>query len=311
MLREAPLAAFAEFARHMLDSWDIDPVYPVLRQLIEDEALDPPQAEWLVILYLAYYEVTSALTAFWRYPDPAKGGPLADRATLKLPTGIERRGLRQPDLMRYHLMDWLQRFDGESFFTAAREAFFSDPYRNDDVLDQYLQGVRYNGRWASYKAREVVHKVLDFPNAAPDAGHENSTGPREGLTLFFPAVRGNGPRSIAQLNEQTRVLIEATRMHGVDLTVEEVETLLCDFKSLSRGRYYVGHDTDLMLEGILRPGIETVIQEALIFARRSLPHHYRGEVNGRWSGRDREAMTAYTSRGEVWHRTPPHGRWAT
>lgn len=327
MLREAPLAAFAEFGQHMLDSADIDPIYPVLRQLIADLGLTPAQAEWLVILYLAYYEITSALTAFREHPDPHREAPgrylLHDRATLKLPTGIERRGLRQAHLMGDHLEDWLQRFDGQTFFSAPRELFvLTDEGRhfNAGVLGAYLTGVRFNGRWASYKAIEVMQKVLGWPVAHADAGHDGSTGPRRGLTLFFPEVKGNGPRAIDRLDEQTDVLMRATRAHGVDVHVEEVETLLCDFKSLAHGRYYVGHDTDLMLEGILRPNVDDPTRYALLHARRALPTHYRGEWSGqegvfnragmRWTARDKDAMRAYVERGVIVHRTPPRGAWS-
>jgi hypothetical protein len=308
MLPSAPLAAFSEFGRHMLDSEDIDPIYPVLRQLVSDLELDNAQAEWLVILYLAYYEITSALTAFHAHPEPGSTSVFHDERTLKLPTGIERRGLRQAHLMASHLNEWIGRFDGQSHFTACRDWFANDPYFNAGVLDGYLQGIDYNGRWASYKAVEVMQKVLGWPVAHSDAGHEGSTGPRKGLTLFFPEVKGNGPRALDLLDEQTDVLMRAVRAHGVHVEVEQVETLLCDFKSLARGAYYVGHDTDLMLEGILRPGVDERTRHELLRARRVLPAHYLGEECG-WKARDRDAMQAYVERGVVLHRKPPRGEW--
>lgn len=322
MLRTAPLAAFAEFGRHMLDSADIDPVYPVLRQLIADLGLDNAEAEWLVILYLAYYEITSALTAFRTHPEPGSTSIFHDEQTLKLPTGIERRGLRQAHLMAAHLNEWVGRFDGQSHFTAVRDWFANDSYFNAGVLDGYLTGIDFNGRWASYKAIEVMQKVLGWPVAHATAGHEGSTGPRKGLTLFFPEVKGNGPKAIDLLDEQTDVLMRAARAHGVEVAVEEVETLLCDFKSLAHGRYYVGHDTDLMLEGILRPGVSEQTRHELLCARAALPDHYRGELNGqsrpgvfnftgmRWRVRDKEAMGAYVQRGVIVYRTPPKGAWS-
>jgi hypothetical protein len=291
----------------MLRSGDIDPVYPVLKQLIADLELDEGEAEWLVVLYLAFYEITSALTAFLAHPSPIGNTILSDRATLKLPTGIERRGLRGGDTMQEHLLDWLSRFDGRTFFGPPREWLDDDPLRNNSVLGTYIAGVKYNGRWATYKATEVLHKVLDYHNAAPDAGHENSSGPRQGLTLFFPVVKGNRLTDIALLDYQTKVLREAAWAHGVELDVEEVETLLCDFKSLARGAYYCGHDTDLMLEGILAGPVEC--RQLLVSARRALPVEYLGECHG-WRARDREAMRAYIERGAVLHREPPDGRWA-
>jgi len=301
MLPGAPLAAFATFGRHMLASWDIDPVYPVLRQVIADLDLDEAHADWLTVLYLAYYELSSGITAFIEHPDPERSDILADLAVLKLPTGIERRGLRDPNCMHGHLLDWLTRFDGRSFFTAAKDALTDEPEVNDSTLSWYFRGVKYNGRWASYKGCEVLHKVRDYPNRARDAGHEDSTGPRLGLGLFFPTVKGNRPVDIRLLNHQTDLLMACALEHGTRLAVDECETLLCDFRSLTLGRYYVGHDTDLMLEGMLAAPEQT--QAVLQAGRRALPVQYLGEVRRpQWVERDREAMHAYAERGAILYR---------
>lgn len=307
MLPGAPIAAFARFGNKMRESHDIDPVYPVLHTLVRDLHLTEPQADWLTVLYLAYYELSSGLEAFMRYPDPASARPLLDDFdTLKLPTGIERRGLRQPHLMAAHLSDWLSRFDGESFFTGATEAFTTDRLHNCAALDLYLRSVDYNGRWAAYKGCEVMQKVRGYHVQLATAGHENSTGPRDGLALFFPEVRGQRPEHIALLDEQTRMLMAWAEQFSCPLEVEECETLLCDFRSLTLGRYYVGHDTDLMLEGIASSTSD--VQQRLLRARRSLPHQYRGESHG-WDGRDRGAMSAYAQRGAILFRAGPDGHF--
>jgi hypothetical protein len=309
MLPGAPIQAFARFGNKMRASYDIDPVYPVLHALIHDLHLDEAKADWLTVLYLAYYELSSGLEAFLRYPDPAlarSAGLLGDFATLKLPTGIERRGLRQPHLMAEHLDDWLGRFDGGSFFTGVTQLFSTDREFNCGALDMYLRSIRFNGRWAAYKGCEVMQKVRGYAVQLTTAGHENSTGPRDGLALFFPAVRGQRPEHIAILDEQTRMLMAWAEQFGCPLQVEECETLLCDFRSLATGRYYVGHDIDLMLEGIGNAAVE--VQQRLMRARRALPHEYRGESHG-WDGRDREAMGAYAERGAILFRAGPDGHF--
>jgi hypothetical protein len=295
----------------MVTSWDIDPVYPVLCQLIEDLGLSEGEADWLTVLYLAYYELSSGVTAYLAHPDPGKSGILGDISTLKLPTGIERRGLRVPEKMSDHLQDWLTRWDGDSLFTTAKECMMQPgPVEweefNYGVAEAMFVGVRYNGRWAAYKGCEVLQKVRGYPMHATDAGHENSTGPREGLALFFPKLAGQSPAAIAGLDRQTELLMQVAAEHGTLLKVEECETLLCDFRSLTEGRYYCGHDTDLMLEGIANAPEQT--RNLLLHARRALPSEYRGELNG-WPGRDREMMRAYVQRGAIVYRTA-HGRWA-
>lgn len=295
MKTDAPLEDFVLFGRHALESRDIDPVYPVLRRLISDLSLDRAEAEWLVVLYLAYYELSSALQAFLAFPDPTT------YAALRLPTGVERRGLRGIPAMRAHIEDWISRFNGETFFEGAEEAFGPNELHNNDVLDAYFRSVRHNGRWAAYKGCEVMHKVRGWHVRARSAGYDGATGPREGLGAFYPT---DGPPAV--LDARTDELRAACEERGVPLEVEEIETVLCDFNSLLHGRYYVGHDVDLMLEGaVSRPGY---VCNAVLRARRVLPEEYRGELHG-WRRRDKKAAREYAEHRIVLVRVPPDGHF--
>jgi hypothetical protein len=306
----APLLdSFATFAERMLASRDIDPVYPVLRELV---ARPDIEGSWLTVLYLAYYNLPSALIAYHRHPEPS-GAILTDQSTLKLPPGVERRNLRDPHLMADHIYQWLSAANGAMLSSWMWDAksdmlthlfwqIFPDepPEQNYQRVWQAVMDVRHNGRWAAYKATEVFQKVFDWPLRASDAGHENSTGPRKGLALLYgDEPEGNSPDVIDELNRRTDQLgVELTK-RGVNTAVEEVETLLCDFKSMAHGRYFVGHDTDLMLEQGLRQ-LPAPLWEKLAEARsKGLPHEYLGEVDGRWSARSKALMRQYAETGVV------------
>ena len=69
---------------------------------------------------------------------------------------------------------------------------------------------------------------------------------------------------------------------GVPLSWERLETVLCDFHSMVKGRYYVGHDIDQMLEQAEKA--PPAIRDLILAARAAtLPERYLGEVQG-WSG---------------------------
>ena len=290
------IEAVANFAQEHVASRDIDPVYPVARYL--QRSYGRERALWHSLVYVAYYNIASAETAFnplceWLYAD----WTVSD-AILKLPTGTERRNLRTAQKMMIHLSalaECSEEYGG--FDNWLRDGLGSDAYANWNALDERLQVPWGNGRWASYKTREVLWKVNDFPLAAPDTGMANSSGPRDGLAVIFPTSAewtGNDPNTINQLETLAWWLRdELASAHEVDLPIEELETVLCDYHALIEGRYYVGHDIDQMLEQTLADTVYPDARRRVLEAREAtLPHEYLGELNGWWSV-DRERKHAF------------------
>lgn len=286
--------AFVDFGRRMLSSADIDPVYPVLKRIVDEKPTSQRSGDWLVVLYLAYYNVASACEVWLRYPEP-DDALLHDHYMLKRPTGTERRGLRVPEKMATHLATWVHGVSSVPF-DQLRSYMGTNPFRNDYLIAEYLEAFPYNGRWASYKGCEVLHKVLGFPNAARDAGHAHSSGPRQGLGLFYRPVPGNTDKAVRELNAQTDDLLDRCGHAGLKLNVEELETLLCDFHSAAHGRYYVGHDADLMWEQAMKAPADA--RELVRFGRAALPRAYRCELDG-YDGRKRALMRSYVDTGRV------------
>jgi hypothetical protein len=290
--RGAPLGDLADFARRMLRSRDVDPAYPVLGEL---ELLDTERdALWRSLLYVAYYDLASTQRAIARYPHPDPA-ILDDDDVLRLPHGTERRGLRAVAEMRRHLasvLDELDELDRVGRYLGA------DDYANRDDVARVLGRIRGNGRWATFKATEILSVVHEWPLSARGADHAGSTGPRAGLSLFYaPLPPGNAPAAIAELDRVTVELLGRLHAEGVPLVVEELETLLCDFRAMSDGRYYVGHDIDLMLESALKA--PDAVRGDLIAARRTgLPVAYLGEVQG-WVGRSARLTRSYLELGRI------------
>lgn len=293
---------FVEFAAWHKASGDIDPVYPVIGCVADHLGLDDDDRVALVLLYVAYYDLPSAVTC-WLHGEWGDGG--VHGPAERYPTGVERRAHRSvAQLVAHtaHLWDiesstGLRRWLLDSIDDAA------DPGDGWRRLLARLTEVHGNGRWAAYKTGEMLAEVCGFPVAPTDAGHAQSSGPRHGLGLLVPdadRITGNGPDAIAALDAITeQVRVELCQATGLDHRVEHVETHLCDWKNVVRGRYYVGHDIDHLLHQMTQPGRHPDAVEAIASARLEVfDHRWLGEVGG-WDGVRSDLQRLYLQHGEI------------
>lgn len=296
----------ATFSLWQLRSGDIDPVYPMLTAVGEILDLDTEQLAQLALLYVAYYHLPSALDMFCRadftWPRPE------DVATIRRPTGTERRGHRSPGRLAAHVASVEAHIEAHGGLVPWMDFLAGAGCKEWPLLMRALQDIDGNGRWASYKTGEILVTVLGFPSAPTDAGHAHSSGPRQGLGLFFADARGRGNsiEDIRTLDRYTRHLAKALAEAGAPMPVEQVETVLCDFHSMSRGRYYVGRDTDELLEQITgAPWLWARARDALMEGRqRAFQRRWLGEEMG-WSGIRKPLLRLYrqTGRIEWWTQT--------
>jgi hypothetical protein len=231
---------YCTFHDWQLTTGDVDPAYPVLRTIGDALSLDREQRLWLTFLHVAYYHLGSALRAF----EATDGRPRLPPVELILPTGVERRAHRSHRQLRYHLASLADRADSAG---GLGPWLGQVPCRWPE-LGHVVGSVYGNGRWATFKTLEMLAAVNGFTITAPDMGHANSTGPRHGLaTLYEDTPLGNSPEAIATLDEISREHVAALRAEGLPATLETAETTLCDWHAVTEGRYYVGHDIDVML----------------------------------------------------------------
>lgn len=281
---------FCRFASLQLSSGDIDPAYPVLRTICQGLQYDEEQVCDLVFTYVAYYNLASALSiaaANNGVPWPTRED--IDRGTWEaLPTGTERRGHRNKPALRAHLValdEIRNRNRGLDMWIAHQ--LTGAPESDWRHLQIALRSIHGNGRWAAYKTGEIL-AYLGWPLKPTDAGHDFSSGPRKGLALLEPDASrlvGSTPRVVDQLDGLTEALRQRTSERlGGDVPVEQLETLLCDFNSLTKGHYYVGHDIDQQL-GQLAASTHLGDMASIAAGARFASFHPRflGEAHG-WLG---------------------------
>jgi hypothetical protein len=296
-LVEPVLEVFCRFAKAHIESGDIDPTYPVLKRVYEIEKLDPETALWRTLLYVTWYNLGSASkvwTAAWPSPpeDPER---LHISSFMQMATGTERRGFRGNDLAWRHLhavlshvrtrggglkawVDYVTHSGGKTGWSAMRGAFQDFPY---------------GGNWSSYKWVDLLKHVHSYPITADDIGVGGggaTAGPIPGMVR----VTGCDWKRCAQDIVLQQELHDECVRRGVPFNgLDQLETALCDFNSLCKGSYYVGHDIDHQMEQFKEMG--PVWWEARVAC---FPTRYLGEQGG-WFGVRPKLKTLYRERGEL------------
>ncbi len=283
---------YIKFHELALQTRDVDPTYPVLKQLAKYHGLTAEDRIRLVMRFVAYYHLGSGLASFL-----GEDGPL--------PCATERRGHRDDRKLQKHLraLRDVEAAPGgwEGWISKAIQGS-AGPREAWGKLNDALLEIWGNGRWASYKTAEILWKVCNIRVEATDMGHAHSSGPRQGLDLLFDGLpRGNSAEVVAALDKISNRVRMRLIGAGLQAPVEEVETTLCDFHALATGRYYVGHDIDQMLRQLL--DVQSGWTRSALDARfHTLPHQYLGEIYG-WTGPDADRKRAYRDTGKILERT--------
>lgn len=301
---------FVAFSQRQYDSLDYDPFHPVLAVLIR--GLDEREAYWLSTLYMAYYNIGSAYTVFMNT------SVLSDLPSLmlELPIGLQRRNLRGRKIEKYFRLfnEQVRKFGSiKAFLTSG---FSGDEVKDWVVLQDTLNSIWGNGRWASYTLGELYQKVNGLPVLPTDIMNNNSSGPRAGLQLLMGRARSKGKQEVlAELDKKADLLFSAVQgristnifyLPQNHFDYGMLESQVCDFNSLTKGLYYVGRDIDRMQERIARA--EGVIKHLGISGsptgviwevrKEVFDSRYLGELQG-WEGRTKYAKTFYRKFGVV------------
>jgi hypothetical protein len=302
------------FGEALVRTKDVDPIYPLLKEVIRSRGLDREQAHWLVYLYLTFYNTSSAWKVFRELPDWRAGtGPFiwksweqVHRPQLKI--NIERRGMRGGkwvealDKFCQHMRDYPAI---ESFLRTVSPWVPGSlpgprsPEQDYLTLWDRLQTIPYVGRWACFKWLDLLQHVMDFPIRAPDMRLAYCSGPRQALEELYVGETSNrqDPAYITWLDGLGNDLRARLDGMGLSLTFDLLETVLCNYHSLCAGRYYVSHDLDENLSDTLT-GIGD--PEPWMAARKAIfDPRLLGEVGG-WTGVRKDLCTLYKRTGQVW-----------
>jgi hypothetical protein len=282
---------FLEFSQLQIDTWDIDPTYPLLKKVYDERGYRAEQALWHTIVYLTFYHLGSAELFLKEYPHPTR----KIKWKTVLPTGTERRGFRgRPDLVQDHLKAICNNLPLE---TWLGNLITNDSCGSWTAIREEYKKIKYAGDWSSYKLADLLKWVHDAEITAPDfgvGGGGEDAGPIPGLSKLT-GLDWKECASNTQLQMDFYELC-TERMLTPFVGLDQCETSLCDFNSMVNGRYYVGHDIDQQQE-FLETCQPTPSQ--YIEARKNVfPHKVLGELNG-WSGVNKQLKSVYKDTGRI------------
>lgn len=297
-INEDLLEDFITFCGPYIETHDVDPLYPLLRRVMIDMGIVGDEEVHFLLWYMAWYDIGSAMQA-WIDLSGFTANITIQQA--KYWCKNERRGHRNGINLIKHwkaMLAGVQGYGGWRKWAQAGWQSTSTPFHqfsNWCITDDHVQLIWGNGRWAGYKACELLQKVCDLNCQAPDMGHANSSGPRKAMALLYPDApfhEDQSSKAIGTLNEMSMDLQD--RVKGVIQNASDMatlETCACGFYSLWKGDYYIGCDIDLNLETTMRT--QGRVRELLLAARRMVfQPQYLGELNG-WAGEDKTRLRLY------------------
>lgn len=279
MQRNYERLGIKDFGLQLLDTQDLDPVYTALVKL-EDQALIK---RWLVAYWSLYHCGAASWLAeregdaFWGHLyDAAKNETPAPPGG-RWPRGAERRHWRAKnavDAVEYMAGHWKTPEDLVDFLSNNDEGGrFSE-------LRHRAASIPSNGPWIAFKIGDMLERVLDVPVNFQQSEVFMFDTPREAALLLWRTTL-NMPESARpkDLNKTlTDVVCFVRQMFPKHMApphfdrplgLQEIETILCKWKSHLGGHYPLGKDTHEIREGV-QPWVQHSTTAALF--QQGLPH---------------------------------------
>jgi hypothetical protein len=273
-----PRGSFKDFAK--LVKWEdyyLDHGHQpgLWKRVAEDMGMSKEERLWLAFLAVGYSHEGSTWVAYNR---PGV------RTRKKLPPADLKIAILRRNLYGGRITQHFQELYKIRSFTKWLHGVKKWP----DLIKK-LKTIYGNGNWAAYTTAETLVTVADLDIQADETGFVNNTGPRKALELlgFEPSERG------------VLGLLAKLRDYGVDVPVQLLETVMCYWQNLQKGKFYIGRSIDRQQNQIEYAEEAGVDCDCLWEARRKVFRlETLGEVNG-WPGLDKERLKHYKRTGEL------------
>lgn len=256
-----------KFGRHLLETNDLDPIYVALDEMLQNDVIDTNQLKrWLVSYWCFYHAgVASYLselegTAYWEAfriaAENIEPAPVGGR----WPRGKERRHFRAANAMKSYadlssrypnpeaMVDYIV-YGNETTLPAG-----SIPYKTIAKRAQEHSGF---GPWIGFKIADMIDRVLgvqvDFQNTEVFIFKD----PKQAALMYWEANGGKPDTPEMQILIAVSSLlighfsdVKAPPFRDRPVNIQEVETILCKWKSHQRGHYPLLNDITDIQEGI-------------------------------------------------------------
>lgn len=246
-----------EFGSELLRTQDLDPVYVA----IQGSNIDAATKRRLCLAYFCFYHLGFAAwasekkgAAFWSTLSIAAVNekPCKMHHSGRWPRAAERRHFRgaQATSAVAELQALYGRLGPEHFFNNV----FGDAPTTFSKVAAHVKQHRGFGDWIAFKVADVGERVLGYDVDFSDCELGIYKDPRQGAAL---ARFGDWQHRITddELRDTVAHYVKHFRRFsppggGRPVNVQEVETVMCKYKSHVKGSYPLGKDTREIREGL-------------------------------------------------------------
>lgn len=270
-----------DFGDYLLTTSDLDPVYIILT---ESPELDEEQlARWLIAYWCLYSVGPASLLSeyegpnFWDKLGEAACNEQPTPLATRWPRGHERRhfrGAAAVKAVRGLRSLYEQRPERLVEEIVARSPDQGNVLQFKTVADR-VQKLPLFGPWISFKVADMAERVLGVPVCFDEAAIFMFKDPAKAATRLW---REHNPKLALAVDEGRARVKQEMINHGVSqhlihhfsthlappgrdrpLGLQEVETILCKWKSHMNGHYPLGNDTREIATGLRawKPASET------------------------------------------------------
>jgi hypothetical protein len=257
-----------EFGSELIMSCDLDPVYVAVRH---GKLRDHAQLCRLLVAYWCLYNLGAAARLselsekkFWEFLGGAAsntdltGRVLPEHAGNRWPRGTERRHWRGDQaIASFYSVRERARDNAEALvdWLGAGETFL-------EVLKRVRQ-LKGFGPWIGFKVADMLERVAGYDVSFADCELAFYDEPRRGAALYLTSIKQAGKASADNfVDVAVKHLLHESRLGAYRappllmgkrrrINVQEVETVLCKWKSHLGGHYAVGKDTREVYHGLV------------------------------------------------------------
>lgn len=250
----------AAFGGHLIGTLDLDPIYPT----IVGARLTEPVLARLLVAYWCLYHLGAAAVIAERGSTPERFWKLLGDAARNKESLPERRWPRSSERRHWR---------GEQAVRSVQSLYDATPgHRPESLLTRWGEGrtftevnrrvqlVRGFGPWISFKVADMLERVVGYEIDFQDCQLGFYAEPAKGAWLIKEgAVPTPMPpaalttQTIQEVCDSLRIALGSTTPpkyfrhappwnKGRAINIQELETVLCKFKSFHKGHYWVGKD---------------------------------------------------------------------
>jgi hypothetical protein len=241
--RETTVCDYREFGNALLETEDLDPLYCTLtRAQIPQDMLK----RWLLSYFCFYHAGVCSYIA--EQPRDDFYSLLLQGIADKWPHGAERRHFRGQAAV--------------DAITGLKQ--FGEPEKVVDYMTQHdtahdimkhVQTFYLFGPWISWKVSDMAERVLELPVSFDDTSLFMYRDPVMGAALWF-----KGDKNAKVSEDEVSCVVEewqsvfggykAPPTYDRQVNIQEIETVLCKWKSNAGGSYPLGKDSKEIYHGL-------------------------------------------------------------